>query len=132
MRRGNVADPYLELSPAGVWKALTDPELHAKWWAAGDVSAVVGHRFTLDMGNWGQRPCVVLAAEPGRILCCSFDPDSLGVTITWRLQPEGTGTRLALEHSGFDVDSPLGKAAYNGMSAGWPQILARIESALRS
>lgn len=24
-------------------------ELHAKWWAAGDVRPVVGHEFTLDM-----------------------------------------------------------------------------------
>jgi uncharacterized protein YndB with AHSA1/START domain len=23
--------------PAAVWRALTDPELHARWWAAGDV-----------------------------------------------------------------------------------------------
>jgi len=41
-------------SPAQVWKALTDPEIHTKWWAAGDVKATVGHRFTLDMGSWGK------------------------------------------------------------------------------
>jgi uncharacterized protein YndB with AHSA1/START domain len=30
--------------PAAVWRALTDPELHAKWRAAGDVRPIVGHR----------------------------------------------------------------------------------------
>ncbi|RKH52114.1 hypothetical protein D7X55_05245 [Corallococcus sp. AB049A] len=30
--------------PSAVWKALTTPELHAKWWAAGDVRPVVGRR----------------------------------------------------------------------------------------
>lgn len=113
-----------------VWRALTDPELHARWWAAGDVRPVVGHRFTLDMGPWGQQACEVLAVEPERLLRYSFAPDSLDTTITWRLQAEGTGTRLFLEHAGFDVDSPLGKTAFHGMGEGWPGLLRRIEPAL--
>jgi hypothetical protein len=32
---------FIDHPPAKVWKALTDPETHAKWWAAGDVKAVV-------------------------------------------------------------------------------------------
>lgn len=43
-------EQFIEHPPSKVWKALTDPALHAKWWAAGDVKPVVGHRFTLDMG----------------------------------------------------------------------------------
>lgn len=54
--------------PAAVWKALTTPDLHARWWAAGDVRPVVGHRFDLDMGRWGKQPCEVLAVEPERRL----------------------------------------------------------------
>ena len=30
-------------SPASVWKALTDPELVAKWWAPSDLRAGTGH-----------------------------------------------------------------------------------------
>ena len=37
-------------STSAVWRALTDPELIARWWAPGDVRPVVGHRFELDMG----------------------------------------------------------------------------------
>ncbi|GAB2725441.1 SRPBCC domain-containing protein [Kitasatospora kifunensis] len=113
-----------------VWKALTDPDLHARWWAAGDVRPVVGHRFTLDMGPWGQQACEVLAVEPERLLRYSFAPGSLDTTITWQLHPEGAGTRLFLEHAGFDLDSPLGKAAFEGMGRGWPDVLGRIEPAL--
>lgn len=123
-------DQFLPHPPAAVWKALTDPELHARWWAAGDVRPVVGHKFTLDMGPWGQQPCEVLAVEPERLLRYSFSPDDLGTTVTWRLEPEGTGTRLFLEHAGFDLDSPMGRAAYEGMSQGWPLVLARITPAL--
>jgi uncharacterized protein YndB with AHSA1/START domain len=121
---------FIEHPPAKVWQALTDPALIAKWWAAGDIRPVVGHRFTLDMGPWGQQPCEVLAVQPERLLSYSFAPGTLNTTLTWRLQPEGDGTRLWLEHRGFDLDSPLGKTAFQGMGAGWPKVLARIEPAL--
>lgn len=113
--------------PSLVWKALTDPELHARWWAAGDVRPVVGHRFELDMGNWGMRPCEVSAVESERLLSYSFGGMS---QITWRLEPEGTGTRLALTHEGFDLEEPMGRAAYQGMRQGWPSVIARIDDAL--
>ncbi|MBZ0211439.1 MAG: SRPBCC domain-containing protein [Hyphomicrobium sp.] len=54
--------------PAAVWKALTTPELHALWWAAGDVRPIVGHKFELDMGRWDKQPCDVLAVEPEGLL----------------------------------------------------------------
>ena len=123
---------FIAHPPARVWAALTDPALHAKWWAAGDVRPVVGHRFTLDMGEWGQQPCEVLAVEPERLLAYSFAPGTLNSTLTWRLEPEGNGTRLTLEHSGFDLDSPLGKTAFSGMSPGWPRVLKRIGPALEA
>jgi uncharacterized protein YndB with AHSA1/START domain len=118
--------------PAKVWRALTDPAMHAKWWAAGDVRAETGHRFTLDMGKWGQQPCEVVSVEPERLLRYSFAPGTLDTTITWRLEPEGEHTLLHLEHSGFDVDSPMGKMAYEGMGGGWPAVLARIDAALEA
>jgi uncharacterized protein YndB with AHSA1/START domain len=121
---------FIDHPPAKVWKALTDPETHAKWWAAGDVKAVVGHRFTLDMGLWGQQPCEVLAVEPERLLSYSFARNTLDSTITWRLEPENHGTRLHLEHSGFDLDSPLGKKVFAGMGGGWPFVLERIAPAI--
>ena len=121
---------FINHPPAKVWRALTDPELHAKWWAAGDVKPVVGHKFKLDMGPWGQQPCEVIAVETEKLLTYSFAEGSLDTTITWRLEPEGAGTRLHLEHSGFDLDSPLAKQAFEGMGAGWPKILKRIEPAI--
>ena len=114
-----------------VWKALTDPALLAKWWAPGDVRAVVGHRFDLDMGTpFGKQPCEVIAVERERLFSFSFAPGTLNTTITWRLEAEGKGTRLFLEHRGFDLDSALGKAAFGGMGSGWPKALKRIAAAL--
>ena len=121
---------FINHPPAKVWQALTDPRLHEKWWAAGDVKAVVAHRFTLDMGKWGQQTCEVIAVEPDRLLSYSFASGTLNTTITWRLEQEGLGTRLHLEQSGFDLDSPLGKMAFEGMGQGWPKILERIGAAI--
>ncbi|ATL84840.1 SRPBCC domain-containing protein [Streptomyces samsunensis] len=123
-------DQFLPHPPSVVWNALTDPRLHARWWAAGDVRAEVGHRFTLDMGPWGEQPCEVIAVEPERLLSYRFAQATLDTTVTWRLEPEGVGTRLFLEHTGFDLDSPLGRKALDGMGRGWPSVLRRLAKLL--
>jgi uncharacterized protein YndB with AHSA1/START domain len=110
--------------------ALTDPALLARWWVAGDIKPLVGHRFTLDMGNWGTQKCEVTAVQPERLLTYRFAEGSLDTTITWRLEPEGAGTRLFLEQAGFDLDSPMGRQAYHGMAEGWPHVLDRLDTVL--
>lgn len=116
--------------PAAVWKALTTPELHAKWWAAGDVRPVVGHQFSLDMGNWGQQRCEVLEVVSEQLLRYKFAAGMLDTIITWELKPEGQGTRLTLTHEGFNLDTPMGRKAFEGMAPGWPRVLANMETVL--
>ena len=72
----------------------------------------------------------MLAVEPERLLRYSFAPGTLDSVITWRLEPEGHGTRLFLEQAGLDLDSPLGRAAYDGMGQGWPHVLDRLAKVL--
>lgn len=118
--------------PAAVWRALTDPALHARWWAAGDVRPVVGHRFDLDMGPFGKQACEVLEVERERLFRYRFAAGSLDTIVTWRLAPEGAGTRLSLTHEGFHVDTPLGRRAFEGMKPGWPAVLARLADVVAS
>ena len=123
-------DHFYAHPPSAVWKALTDPALHARWWAAGEVRAEVGHRFELDMGRWGRQLCEVLVVEPERLLRYRFAAVVLDTIITWQLIPEGAGTRLILTHEGFNLDTPLGRQAYERMKSGWPTMLARLEMTL--
>lgn len=123
-------DKFLPHPLSAVWRALTDPGLHARWWAAGDIKPVVGHRFTLDMGSFGSQSCEVTEVDEQRLLAYRFAEGSLDTTITWTLHPEGSGTRLFLTHTGFDLDSPMGRQAYHGMGTGWPKVLNRLDSAL--
>jgi hypothetical protein len=43
---------------------------------------------------------------------------------------EGPGTRLKLTHEGFNLDSPIGRKAFEGVKPGWRPELARLESVL--
>lgn len=123
-------DHFYPHPPAAVWRALTTPELLAKWWAPGDVRAEVGHEFDLDMGQWGKQKCKVLAVEPERMLRYVFAAGRLDTIITFALAPEGNGTRLTLTHEGFDLDTPMGKMAFEGMKPGWPGVVARLATVL--
>jgi uncharacterized protein YndB with AHSA1/START domain len=124
------AEHFYPFPPAAVWKALTTPELHARWWASGDVKPVVGHRFELDMGKWGKQACEVIEVDPQRLLVYRFATNSLDTVISWRLVPERKGTRLYLRHEGFDMNSPMGRQAFEGMKPGWPKVLEWLERAI--
>lgn len=117
-------DQFVAASPARVWRTLTDPDLHARWWAPGDVAAVVGHRFQLQMPGYGAIPCEVVEVVPEEKFVYTFNETW---TLTWRLVPEGDGTRLLLEHSGFDFDNPRDRGAFERMGPGWrDSVLPRL------
>jgi uncharacterized protein YndB with AHSA1/START domain len=115
--------------PAKVWRALTEPELLAKWIMANDMQPLVGHAFTFraDPTPWwdGTVHCEVLEVEPGKRLRYTWrsGPDSspLDTVVTWTLTPTPSGgTHLALEHSGF---GPANAFAYDGAIQGWRRMV---------
>ena len=123
-------DIALPRPPSDVWAALTQPALLSRWWAPGDVQPVVGHRFTLDMGPWGVQQCQVVAVDTNHLFRYTFALGQLDTTISWQLAPEGAGTHLVLEQSGFDLQTEMGRTACQGMGAGWPRVLQRLQALL--
>ena len=113
-------DQFVAAPPAKVWRLLTEPELMRGWWAEGQVAAVVGHRFTLDMPGYGKQPCKVLEVDPPHRFVYTFTP---AWTLTRSLEAEGTGIRVFLEHSGFDPDDKRMADAFKRMSAGWRDVV---------
>ncbi|MFI6029013.1 SRPBCC domain-containing protein [Amycolatopsis magusensis] len=111
-----VVDQFMNAPPAKVWRALTDPDLHAKWWAPGDIAEHVGHEFHLRMPGYGDVPCTVVESRPHERFAYTFNRTW---TLTWQLVPEGHGTRLLLEHSGFDLDDKRQREACERMGPGW-------------
>lgn len=125
-------DQVLSHPPERVWRALVEPELQSRWMSMGpDFAPVVGHRFAIDMGEWGTTQCEVLEVVEHERLVISWVNDPLATTVTWRLVPEGSGTRLFLEHAGF---TPGQSMAVEGMGQGWstavrhrlPEVLAEL------
>jgi uncharacterized protein YndB with AHSA1/START domain len=113
---------------AKVWRALTEPELLAKWVMANDIRPLVGHRFTFraEPAPWwdGIVHCEVLEIEPHKRLCYSWrsGPALLDTVVTWTLTPMPSGgTRLALEHSGFVHANAF---AFDGASKGWRRMVS--------
>jgi uncharacterized protein YndB with AHSA1/START domain len=103
--------------PEKVWKALTVPELLARWLSPNDIRPEVGRRFRLEP----EIECEVLEAEPNRRLRLSWrerQEDGRGdrrdrradahghvdSIVTFDLTETVTGgTHLRLVHEGFKV-----------------------------
>ena len=115
-----------------VWRAITDPALLERWLMRPEGFApVVGTKFILraqgpQRGWRGFVECEVLAVEVGRLLRYSWvgDPDQPPLTLTFTLEDAGTGTRLVLDHEGFEgVGGWL--LARLMMGPGWGKMLRR-------
>lgn len=116
-------EQLLPHAPARVWRALTDSATMARWLMPNTFRAEVGCRFTFETTGWGLVDCEVLTLEPERRLSYSWKNAPLDTVVTWTLEAAGEGTRLILEHSGFDLDDPRQRFAYDGMKQGWEGML---------
>jgi len=132
-------DEFLPHPPDRVWRALTDPERLARWLMPNDFAPVVGHHFTFRTapvpahGFDGVIRCEVLDVSFQELLVYRWRAAPLDTTVTWRLAPEGRGTRLFLEHSGFDPDDPVQQRTMRILDGGWRSHLFRsLEAELQS
>lgn len=122
-----------------VWRALTDSASLAEWMFPNDFEPRVGHHFTFQVppnpkvGFDGMVVrCEVLECEPpsenasGR-LAFSWSADGVGATrVSFRLEPDGDGTRVLFEHSGFDVSQGWSDQAIQGAEYGWAKMLKQL------
>src|SRR5262245_22518628 len=129
-----VVERVMPYSAETIWRALTSSHLIAEWLMQNDFVAEVGHRFTFratPLPGWsGVTNCVVLEVDAPCRLAYSWgdgtESDSgLKTVVTWSLTPEGSGTRVRLEHSGFIPEDERG---FTGMGRGWPHILEKLEN----
>lgn len=134
-------DEFFAHPPAKVWRALTTPDLMAQWLMPNDFEPIVGHRFTFEAkpvaqtGFSGKIACQVLEVVEATKLRISWadaaSPDQMPTTVTWTLHPEGHGTRLFVEHAGFDPDDASQQLARQIMSGGWgSHLMRRLDEAL--
>ncbi|HEX9036468.1 MAG TPA: SRPBCC domain-containing protein [Ktedonobacterales bacterium] len=122
------SEVYYPYTPERVWRALTTSAVIARWLMPNTFEPRIGHHFTFQtnpmpaFGFDGVCHCEVTAYEEPRLLSYTFDGGALRTQVTYQLAPEGAGTRLRFEHSGFDLDDPVQRGSYQGMQ-GWGQAL---------
>ena len=122
--------------PSKVWRALTEPELLAKWLMPNDMRPAAGARFTFrnEPTPWwdGIVNCEVIEIDPHSRLRYSWRSGSgasaLDTEVTWTLTPTASGgTRLALEQTGF---LPKNSFALDGATTGWDRMVGERLRAL--
>jgi uncharacterized protein YndB with AHSA1/START domain len=121
-----------------VWLAITDSSTLAEWMFPNDFRPIVGHEFTFQVPpNPAVKfegltvRCQVLECEPPNQLVFSWSAAELSKSqVSFRLEPAGEGTRILLEHSGFDISLPWGEQAYKGAEYGWAKMVKQLQATL--
>jgi uncharacterized protein YndB with AHSA1/START domain len=118
--------------PDKVWRALTDRRALSTWLMETDFEPVLGHRFTFrskPRPGWdGVTYCEVTELDPPRRLAYTWrggpgegKPLALDTVVAFTLVPDGTGTRLVLEHTGFTGFRAVVLSAL--MKSGWKKMM---------
>ncbi len=121
--------------PERVWRAIADRDALAGWMYPNDFEPRVGHHFTFRVPpnpkvNFDGLivRCEVLECEPPSRLVFSWSVGGpvVNTRVNFRLEPEGDGTRLFFEHSGFDLSQLGGNQAFKGAEFGWAKMLGQL------
>ncbi|KGJ72948.1 ArsR family transcriptional regulator [Cryobacterium roopkundense] len=127
---------YIRASSEDVWQALTDADLTARYWGHANVSdwqpgSPWEHR-RVDGSGAIDVTGMVLEAEPPTRLVITFadsDDDKPGgpSVVTFLVEPHENIVRLTVTHENLPNTDML-----NGISRGWPAVLANLKSLLET
>lgn len=120
-------------SPEEVWRALTNSAALAEWLYPNDFVPRVGHRFSFRVPPNPQAKfdgivyCEVLTCTAPSELIYSWVAvgGEVDTRVSYRLEPDGNGTRMIFEHSGFE-----NQQAFKGAEYGWTLMLAKLAKVL--
>jgi uncharacterized protein YndB with AHSA1/START domain len=127
MRRNLVLERIYPYPPEQVWDALADGKALSEWLMETDFQPYVGHRFQFrTKPSWGFDGivyCEVISVERPRTLAYTWQggPMKKPTIVTWTLQPIPEGTRLRLEHTGFEGLAGISVSFLLG--SGWGRLL---------
>lgn len=125
--RSVIVEREFAVSPARIWRALTQPHLIQEWLMKNDFKPEPGAAFTMS-GDWGSVDCEVLTNVDEQELSYTWQAFGLETVVTWTLTPTASGTRLRMEQSGFKADQ---KQAYGGAKGGWRKFFDNLEKVLQ-
>jgi uncharacterized protein YndB with AHSA1/START domain/DNA-binding transcriptional ArsR family regulator len=128
---------YIRASADQVWRALTDADLTARYWGHANVSdwqpgSAWEHRRADGSGAVDVVGQVVVAEPPTRLAITFEDaPDAETPrepsVVTFLVEPHQDIVRLTVTHENLPNNEML-----NGISRGWPAVLANLKSLLET
>lgn len=144
---------YINTTPERLWQALTEPSFTRRYWGLSIESDwTAGSPFAVVLDQGGVRIAdpeqVVLESEPHRRLAYTwhtFTPEwaqAYGFAedfqrklaseprskVTFEIERVGPMVKLTVRHDGFEP----GSAVLEGISQGWPVILASLKTLLET
>ena len=112
--------------PDAVFSALTDIDALTAWWTPAGGGGDTGEMLRFLMGEQEVVMRVVEADRPSRVrwsvLVCEPASDWVGTSITFDLEPAGSGTELQFRHHGLNP----GIECFETCQAGWTRHLASL------
>ena len=128
---------YIRANPEQVWRALTDADLTAQYWGHANVSdwqpgSTWEHR-RVDGSGAVDVVGRVLEAEPPTRLVVTFEdapeaePHREPSVVTFLVETHQDIVRLTVTHENLPNEEML-----NGISQGWPAVLANLKSLLET
>ncbi|TDD74571.1 metalloregulator ArsR/SmtB family transcription factor [Actinomadura darangshiensis] len=126
---------YIRASAEQVWQALTDADLTARYWGHANVSdwqpgSTWEHQRVDGSGAVDVVGRVVKAEPPTRLVITfedSPDADREPSVVTFLAEPHQDIVRLTVTHENLPDREML-----NGISSGWPAVLANLKSLLET
>ena len=116
-------------SPERVWQVLTGEGLVEQWLGCMGFRAEIGTIFYMQQDSAkraagdtsGATHCELLALDPPRHMVFSwYYPDMPKTEVLITLEADGSGTRVALVHTGWDqYDGDQIKAIRDTLAGGW-------------
>src|SRR4051794_13891729 len=126
---------YIRASAEQVWQALTDADLTARYWGHSNVSdwqpgSNWEHR-RVDGSGRVDKVGRVIEAEPPTRLVITFEDDPGSSrepsVVTFLVEPHQDIVRLTVTHENLP-----NKEMLDGISSGWPAVLANLKSLLET
>ena len=128
---------YIRASAEQVWQALTDADLTARFWGHSNVSdwqpgSRWEHRRTDGSGVVDVVGKVIETQPPTRLVItfedsADADPPREPSVVTFLVEPHEDIVRLTVTHENLANEDML-----NGISHGWPAVLANLKSLLET
>ncbi len=120
-----------------VWEAITKADEISTWFIKADFKAEKGYEYVFT-SEPNEKGCttisgVVKKADPYVLIYTWIVADTkIETTVSWQLEPTGSGTKLVLAHSGIsNYEGETAIAMFESFNGGWDNCINGLTNYLK-